>query len=69
VARGDLLRRSKKQEARSKKQEARSKKQEARSKKQEARSKKQEEEPPVQLVYFLLLTSVSGPYWLLDSCF
>jgi hypothetical protein len=59
--------RSKKQEARSKKQEARSKKQEARSKKQEARSKKQEEGPPVRLVYYLLLTIVSGPFWLLTS--
>jgi hypothetical protein len=45
----------------------RSKKPEARSKKQEARSKKQEEDSPVQLVPFLLLTNVSGPFWLLAS--
>jgi uncharacterized oligopeptide transporter (OPT) family protein len=47
--------------------QAGSKKQEARSKKQEARSKKQEEDSPVRLVFFWLLTIVSGLFWLLDS--
>jgi hypothetical protein len=50
---------------RSKNQEARSQKPEARSQKPEARSQKPEEQPPVQLVRFLLLTFVSEPFWLL----
>jgi hypothetical protein len=40
---------------------------EDRSRKQEARSKKQEAHPPLQLVFFLLLTIVSWPFWLLAS--
>jgi hypothetical protein len=42
---------------------------EARSQKPEARSQKSEEHPQVQLVFFLLLTIASGPFWLLDSDF
>jgi hypothetical protein len=57
----------KKTEDRRQKTEDRRQKQEARSKKQEARSKKQEEGRPVQLVFFWLLTVVSGPFWLLAS--
>jgi hypothetical protein len=53
------------EEYRSQKPEARSKKQEARSKKPEARSKKKT--PPVHLVFFWLLTIVSGLFWLLAS--
>jgi len=33
----------------------------------EARSQKPEEDSPVQLVFFWLLTVVSGPFWLLAS--
>ena len=34
---------------------------------QQARSQKPEADRPVQLVFFLLLTSVSEPFWLLAS--
>jgi hypothetical protein len=43
------------------------KKPEARSQKPEARSQKPEEDSLVQVVFFWLLTNVSGPFWLLAS--